>query len=1055
MAARLRLLQYLIASAAILILAGDFVSAQESEESGSSPVAPGATCADPWYGGCPDSCTRSFRRLQNRGALTNRALEAWADRCVKSEEQSREQQQRADADQSGGQSGGAESDESAQSAQASEADRSERSDQDTSHMEAEQDAAQSAQADTERTRQGEDRSQSEAQGQAQAQSRSDQAARRGAESGTAAQPQEQAQQSGQSQGVAGESETQRQTTAAPSPSRGGESTQSGVGADALAQAPQQADASGTPQAPGTQPAGGEQQLDPVRESQRAHTGESNDGTESDQTAELLPAARGGGSEAQEREAPQQGVQRATRTEEGDDVGGGRNAGEPQYTPLPRGQGSTGRPFEPLEQALDSLGRRGLGIAERMGMSCGLAAAPMCGGACQAGVCAPSADGGGCRCRPARTPETADHRRRALCTMTGPSRIAVAACRAPDSGGSASCAVSEGAESQLCETLWSVPYQDISVLEGGRADLDLRLDAVPLWDWTRDGEAIDRVSVPLGASGKSVDPKSVWESSEDPLPASDVRLVLGSSSTGEVAILQGTGGGGLRETKTMLRAAQLVSGCDESSDTCPETQLARLRLTLFAQAPEARLLATHTRQGAEWWGECAAARFGERPELLCYQLRSDGSGEARAWRPLRLDWLGEAVAARYVAALMETRDRGTELDRAFFTRAAATQGDAPALLLAFASEQAAHAYAQGQLPPAGGDAEGDPAGMLLLEGDRLIRLTAEQRSELAPRTRAELVGAVDEADGEEDDAAARLAAAAIFDPGMIALARRGDIGACLARSRPQPELACFHVAEESDSADELAVWDPLAWPGGGPQPRHDRAALLAAARAEGAKTGALEDPVLDLVLSAAVAPEGRYLRAFDIYRSLDAGSRLEGEAWAGLILAFKRRESERAPLFSACSEAALFLTERRRTPLAGTLRLVGGNAQGRDCTAAFPDTYATHREEIRHRLAERLPAGIESLGLNKTRALLRTRSPAGATLIEVWSAAPGMDRDFPTVTAQCLMARAEQAADLAPQGERPGQRALEHALLTPDWRALGWRANPLGLVLRAESCEEGV
>jgi len=1049
---------------AVVALGSGGVLAQESEKDIVDAAAPDqAVCADPWYGGCPDSCTLSFRRLQNRGALSERALEDWADRCVKTEEQS--QQQQPPQSQSQQQDQTAQTEEQSDSSGTEQVEPQSLAQAQRQQQTQEQaQAQQQAQSQPQRQQQSQQQTQEQAQAQEQSPSRPQQQA----ESQQQTAQGEQQQQGGESQSGQAQSRAQSRPQGQPQQTAradGAQQAEAETGSQQPGNAagspatPSQADRRGggqadpaaggretaaeTPAAAGREEASEEDtaSLPQLAESRRAAAGPEDRGSQARQDG------RGGG------EAPEAAQQAARTGAHNERAGGGRTTGTSLMTPLPRGQGSTGRPFEPLERALDELGGRGFGLSERVGMACGLAAAPMCGGLCQAGVCAPAAEGGGCRCRPARTPETAEHRRRALCTLTGPSRLTVSVCRSPGSGASASCAMSSGADSRLCETLWSVPYREIGVLAGGRSDLDLRLDAVPLWDWARPGEAIDRVSVPLGRSGKSVDPKSVWESAEEPLPASDVRVLVGSKSTGEVAVLQRDPDGGLRETKTTLRTAQLVSGCDDTGDACPETQLARLRLTLFSQAPDTRLLATYARQGAEWWGECAAGTIQDRAQLLCYQLRTDGSGEARAWKPLRLDWLGDNASAEYAAALMEPEEERSALERAFFARAAATQGSAPALLLAFASQEAGQAYAQGGLPQAGGAAEGDLDGLLVLESDELTRLTPAGRSALARRSRNEIARAVGEAGQGGDGAGARLAAAAILDPDMIALTRRQEVGACLMRSRPEPALACFHETEDDSEASQPAVWDPLAWPGRGAQPRYDRESLLAAARAEGPRTGALGDPVLDLVLSAAVAPEGRGLRAFDVYRSPESGDAGNADSWRGLILAFKRGEGETAPLFAQCSEEALFLTERRRTPLAGTLRLLREGGAG--CTAAFPDTYGTHREEIRRRLAERLPAGVESLALNTTRALLKTRSPAGASLIEVWSAAPGMDRDFPTVTAQCLMQRAEQAADLAPDREKPGQLGLEHALLTPDWRALGWRANPLGLMLRAESCEEGV
>jgi len=1011
-------------------------------------------CADPWYGGCPDSCTQSFRRLQNRNALNERRLEEWAERCLKREEQ--EEGEQRERQQAGGEAEG----ETAEQAQAQEAAESAPSQQQADAASGAQEAAESpsSQQQADAASGAEDGSPESTQEQAQASSGAageaqaaageqgeERSAAAGGQDEAAAQEQAQAQAQSQAQAQAqaqaggGEQPQDAPAQEAPPPR--------GPAAPEQAESPQDGEQapSGSAEAEaGEEGSAAPAQAGPIAQMPEQRREQAETAPSGDPRADTAQSERAGApAEARGPSAAQQ----QARSREAARSGSG--TGEELQTPLPPGQSSTGRPYTPFEQRQADRRDRFGGLLERAGVACSMARAPMCGGSCRAGVCAPSAAGGGCRCRPAVTPESADHRRRALCAIPGQDRLAVAICRPASPGVAASCAVSGGTESRLCDTLWSVPYREIGVLAGGRPDLDLRLDPVPVWDWARPGEAVDRVAVPLGASGKSLHPRGVWESAEDPLPASDVRLLVGSKSTGEVAVLGPDGEGGVRVSETELRRTQLVTGCEEEEgDVCAREQLARLRLTLVAQVPDSRILATHTDQGARWYGECAAYASGEEARAICYQLRSDGTDAARAWHPLRLDWLGDGAETSYARALLDAPEDRSDIETSFFRRAAAVQGSAPPLLLAVASEEAERAYLAGGLPAAGAPDETTPAGMLALEGERLTRIGADGPSELPPRTRAMLLRAIADPEGIEGPVAARLAAAATLDGDAIILTRVSGSGACLLRSRPRGEIVCLQ------QDDEPAIWRPLAWPAEGPAPRIGREELLAAAERAGEVTQArLGEPALDLILSAAAAPEGRYLRAFDIFRAT-AGEDPGGQDWAGLVLGFRRADEQSDPLFAGCVEDAAFLSERRRSPLAAPLRLLRPE-DGRSCAEAFAPTYEAHRRALHDRLARNLPAEITALTLHDSRALLESRSPAGRDMVELWSANPDVRRVFAPVTARCLMDRAGAAADLAPGGDPPGQEALERALLSEDWRALGWRANPLGLLLRAQSCEEGV
>jgi len=719
------------------------------------------------------------------------------------------------------------------------------------------------------------------------------------------------------------------------------------------------------------------------------------------------------------------------------------------TPVPRGAGSTGRsdPALERERTLRGLGERYGGPAEVSEQTCRAANAPLCTGFCRAGICAPDGDGGGCVCRPAQTPTNADTRRRALCATAGPSRLRVSVCQAPDEAATASCAAVGSETSRACETLWTARYDSVEGLEGGRGDLDLLLTPVPLWDWARDGEAIDAVSVPLGDSAKSADPLSVWESAQASLPTSDIRVFAGSRSGQAVKLLRRRADGTVEAQETPLRRGELALDCaDDAAEVCAEDRLTRLRLTLLAQAPESRILASQTRDSAAWYGECAAARLNGQAQVLCYQVRTADGEQARAWRPLRLDWLGEGASARYAEALLETGDTpestdSAALERRFFEQAAATDGDAPPLLLAAARESDRAAYAEGDLPAAIPDTGSPLAGLLVYQGERLRRLDAAGApAELAPRNRSLFAEALETLDETGDPALARLAGAAILDEEMIALSWGEGVGACLRRSRPEVEIACFHERRK----ETPALWRPLHWPSGPAQPRIDRPALLETVDQAVRDETAVLDPMLERVLETAVTPRGRHLRLFDLYEDRPG-------AGSGLALAFRRANLQERPLFADCGEDALFFSQHRREAVEARLTIGAENA--RDCAAAFPETYARHRGEIQARLGERLPGADLTLRMRDERALLSGRSPAGIELLEVWSAAPEAERRFPTVTASCLMHRAEQAAGLAPDNGAPARQALERALLVADWRALGWRANPLGLVLRAESCEE--
>jgi len=942
------------ALAGLLVSAGLAAGTGAGQESG--PAAGGPACSDRWYGGCPDSCTEAFNRLQRRDRLTEQRLEEWAARCVTTTEQQRE---------------------NTESRQESEQTRT-----------AQQSAGQQRREESAEQEQDRDREQEETAEQAEAE-----------QSGGSAERERRAERgSGQAQSAPTEQEPRRQPQA---DRRQGQERPQNRQSQGERRQRERSAASGAP--PG-----------PQAESQEDERAQSNPPIGDQPSA--TPGAQGGDQQARQR-------------------------------PVPRGAGSTGRsdPAFERERRRRGLGDRYGGPVEAGGPSCRAAEAPLCTGYCRAGVCAPAGDGSGCICRPARTPTSTETRRRALCARAEARRLRVSVCRAPDETASASCAAA-ASESPACEPLWTAAYDAIDGLEAGRLGSEAELIPVPLWDWAREDTAIDTVSVPLGESGESADPRSVWESAQESMPASDLRVFLAQPGRDTVRLLERTRAGDVAVHETPLSRENLPETCrEDDGEVCARDRLARLRMTLLAQAPEARILANHSPDSASWYGECAAARLNGRAQVVCYQVTSTDGETARAWRPLKLGWLGANANAAYAQALIEAEewDSATEsasLGQRFFQRAAAAEGESPPLLLAAAREADAAAYARGDLPAAVPETSDPLAGLLIHDDERLLRLTGEDApAELAPRNRTVVAEAMQKLDEGGDPALARLAGAAVLDPDMIALSWGRGVGACLRRSRPEAEIACFHERE----SEKPAIWRPLAWPAQPAEPRIDRQALLAATENLD-DDGASADGMLERVFNAAVTESGRYLRLFDLAEGA-------GETGGGSALAFRHGDPQARPLFETCKEEALFFTAYRRAPVEAGVAVVSQGEQS--CAAAFPETYAQHRKAIQTRLRERLAGDGLELTMRGKRAMLRGSSPDGIELVEVWSTAPEADRRFPRVTAGCLMRRAEEAAGLAPGGSAPARSELERALLAPDWREQGWRANPLGLVLRAESCKE--
>lgn len=1019
------------------------------------------TCRDDFYGGCPDSCTTDFKRLTETGQLTEAALQSWAEICLKTTEAPEARQQPQAEPQEESESGAA-SRQGESSAQDSQEQQSEATQQSQESQQAQQSQQEQQSQQGQQAGPGEQAQPSRPAQQstqpAQAPGESQQAQSSAPEQASAQTPEQaeessQAQPSGQEDNAAELAEEAQQ-----------------AGADASGQS---AGAEGQETSPAAQPSGGASAGSP-------ETGQGEAGGSQGVTASQPPAGGRTGSEAVGGAAGD--ATGAAEAAGGEDAGTPPPAGTPsaaEAAPSPSPAGAANRPGTPAtQQAQESRAPEdfvGPPVPERAffppepaqpgppapanrtgsvyggrqqvsGPLCGQSAAPMCGGFCDAGICVPDGAGAGCSCQPAQPPSVVQNRRRALCPIPGQNALRVDVCRAagldPDANCLAAFDDAAAVPGGQCTTVWSKPWSEISALAGGRGDLDLRIGVVPIWDWKRPGEAVDHVTVPLAGARRNSDPKTVWESVPAPLPFSDIRLLIGSRKSGKVALLRPVGTSRIEVAPTRLELGDLKVGCESTQGRrCADDDVARLRLALVAQAPETRILAQSGEAASDWSGECAAIRLDGVAQVLCYQVRKGSADTARAWSPVQFDWAEEGAGARYAEGLIGEREL-SPAERRFFARAAGTSGDSPALVLALASTADKQVHDRGGLDFDAGrprDA-GEAYGFLALDDGELFAITGEGESRLPGRTAARLVDILSQEHEGSHHVARILASAAISDGDLLLLGLNPDVGACFRRTLPRPRISCFHV-----EGRQIFEWDPIDWASGEVRPLVDRKAIFAALARDRSGRGPLADPFLDRFFAAATQREARHIRLYDMFSDPASGT-----GWSGVALAFLLADPAARPLLQSCREDGVILAGRNPDPIRLDLRVV--ETEGLSCREGFDAAWQLNREEIRSRLGAMTPSEIVSLAMRGDRALLKTLTPARTELLNFWASEEGERRLFPGVTAACLLERARAARHYAPSGTEIDERDLVDAFLDPDWRSRGWRANPLGLILRAESCE---